>query len=131
MIHLIVRYKLGPIDSFEIHRNDVIYSCQHNRNPFIDHPEYVSKIWTITGTSFLKEREIKVYPNPVKDYLHVVLPDNAEANGVLYSMTGNKVAEFSGKGKITVQTLNVDSGCYGVRIVYNNKVYQSKIIIQN
>jgi endonuclease I len=34
-----------PVSEFERNRNDVIYSNQNNRNPFIDHPEYVSKIW--------------------------------------------------------------------------------------
>ncbi|MFW6016626.1 MAG: endonuclease, partial [bacterium] len=27
-----------PVDAFEENRNDVIYSYQNNRNPFIDHP---------------------------------------------------------------------------------------------
>jgi endonuclease I len=35
-----------PPDSFEKHRNDVIYgSFQHNRNPFVDHPEWVASIF--------------------------------------------------------------------------------------
>lgn len=34
-----------PVDSFEINRNNIIYSYQKNRNPFIDHPEFVEKIW--------------------------------------------------------------------------------------
>lgn len=34
-----------PVDSFEQNRNEVIYSIQHNRNPFIDHPEFATKIW--------------------------------------------------------------------------------------
>ncbi|MFF2655465.1 endonuclease I family protein [Streptomyces sp. NPDC058045] len=35
-----------PPDAFEQHRNDVIYNdIQHNRNPFIDHPEWVDSIW--------------------------------------------------------------------------------------
>ena len=33
------------VDDFERHRNDVIYSYQKNRNPFIDHPELVDLIW--------------------------------------------------------------------------------------
>ncbi|MEU1080908.1 endonuclease [Streptomyces sp. NPDC005908] len=35
-----------PPDAFEQRRNDVIHeSYQHNRNPFIDHPEWVESIW--------------------------------------------------------------------------------------
>jgi endonuclease I len=35
-----------PPDAFEKRRNQVIYDTwQHNRNPFIDHPEWVSAIW--------------------------------------------------------------------------------------
>ncbi|MFE1261911.1 endonuclease I family protein [Streptomyces albogriseolus] len=35
-----------PPSAFEMNRNDVIYdSYQHNRNPFIDHPEWVEAIW--------------------------------------------------------------------------------------
>jgi endonuclease I len=34
-----------PVDDFERNRNNVIYQYQNNRNPFIDHPEFVEKIW--------------------------------------------------------------------------------------
>ncbi|MFJ1788054.1 endonuclease I family protein [Streptomyces anulatus] len=35
-----------PPDTFEKRRNDVIFEqFQHNRNPFIDHPEWVTAIW--------------------------------------------------------------------------------------
>ncbi|UAL71215.1 endonuclease [Streptomyces angustmyceticus] len=38
--------KQDPPDSFEKHRNQVIFDkYQHNRNPFIDHPEWVDSIW--------------------------------------------------------------------------------------
>lgn len=36
---------LDPVDDFERHRNDVIQSYQHNRNPYIDYPEFVDLIW--------------------------------------------------------------------------------------
>jgi len=32
-------------DAFEIRRNEVIFSYQGNRNPFIDHPEFANYIW--------------------------------------------------------------------------------------
>ncbi|QWF77274.1 endonuclease I family protein [Amycolatopsis sp. CA-230715] len=35
-----------PPDAFEQHRNQVVFDkFQHNRNPFIDHPEWVTSIW--------------------------------------------------------------------------------------
>ncbi len=35
-----------PVDDFEVHRNNVIYSnYQGNRNPFIDHPEFIIMIY--------------------------------------------------------------------------------------
>lgn len=34
-----------PVSSEEILRNDVVYGYQNNRNPFIDHPEYVCEIF--------------------------------------------------------------------------------------
>lgn len=39
-------HKADPVDDWERRRNQVIYTeYQHNRNPFIDHPEWVSAIW--------------------------------------------------------------------------------------
>lgn len=38
--------ELDPVSQKEIDRNNVIYEdYQHNRNPFIDHPEYARMIW--------------------------------------------------------------------------------------
>ncbi|CAM5438471.1 MULTISPECIES: endonuclease I family protein [Streptomyces] len=35
-----------PPDAFEERRNQVVYDTyQHNRNPFVDHPEWVEAIW--------------------------------------------------------------------------------------
>jgi len=37
-------HKIDPVDSFEINRNNVVYKYQKNRNPFVDHPEYIDLI---------------------------------------------------------------------------------------
>ena len=34
-----------PVSQKEIDRNEAAYAHQGNRNPFVDHPEYVTKIW--------------------------------------------------------------------------------------
>jgi len=38
---------LDPVDDFEINRNNIIYSYQGNRNPFIDYPELVERIYQV------------------------------------------------------------------------------------
>jgi endonuclease I len=35
-----------PVDDFERNRNDVIFSYQGNRNPFIDYPFFAEEIWS-------------------------------------------------------------------------------------
>ncbi|MBN6889872.1 endonuclease I [Cytobacillus horneckiae] len=43
---LIQWHHQDPVDNFERQRNEIIYNdYQHNRNPFIDHPEWVEAIW--------------------------------------------------------------------------------------
>ena len=42
---LLIWHKEDPVDDFERNRNEVIYSYQNNRNPFIDYPEFVDLIW--------------------------------------------------------------------------------------
>lgn len=38
-------HKQDPVSEWERNRNEKIYEIQGNRNPFIDHPEYVNYIW--------------------------------------------------------------------------------------
>lgn len=42
---LLAWHEFDPVDDFEMNRNDLIEDLQGNRNPFIDHPEFVDKIY--------------------------------------------------------------------------------------
>lgn len=45
-LNLFLEWHLAdPVDDFERNRNNVIFTNQGNRNPFIDYPEFVSMIW--------------------------------------------------------------------------------------
>jgi len=59
-----------PVDQKERDRNDYVYQYQHNRNPFIDHPEWVDMIFG-NGTTPVAPEETPavpqitgVFPNP-------------------------------------------------------------------
>lgn len=41
-----------PVSQKEVNRNNAIYGIQHNRNPFIDHPEWIDVIWDSTLNVF-------------------------------------------------------------------------------
>ena len=45
---LLTWHAQDPVNAREIARNNAIYARQNNRNPFIDHPEYVQSIWNPT-----------------------------------------------------------------------------------
>ena len=51
-----------PPDEFERNRNNAIYSFQHNRNPFIDNPEFVQLIWGGETASLLSIDNVEVNP---------------------------------------------------------------------
>ncbi|MEN7551808.1 endonuclease [Rapidithrix thailandica] len=38
-------HQQDPVSPKEQNRNEAVYQLQKNRNPFVDHPEYVSSIW--------------------------------------------------------------------------------------
>ena len=42
---LIAWHNQDPVSPREIVRNNAIYARQNNRNPYIDHPEYVAAVW--------------------------------------------------------------------------------------
>lgn len=45
-VELLLRWsRQDPVSAKETLRNDVVYTIQHNRNPFIDHPELAELIW--------------------------------------------------------------------------------------
>jgi len=126
-----------PVSQKEIDRNNAVYSIQHNRNPFIDHPEYANQIWgTNVGISDLNAMmPLLVYPNPVTSSCSMMLPP--EYNGKnsifeVYSSTGMAVnAKMEVKGKEAMLDMSgIPDGLYIMRLALNNSttVYQARII---
>lgn len=64
-----------PPDAFEINRNNVVYSYQGNRNPFVDHPDFVYSIWGESAKISEPGQTLNplCFPNPVVSKLHIQL----------------------------------------------------------
>lgn len=127
-----------PVSQKEIDRNNAIYiSFQHNRNPYIDHPEYANSVWGTNAGIYEIPAQIalQVYPNPVSGSCSVTLPPEFnQQNNVfsVYSSNGVVVdAPFTVNGDRAILNLeNLPSGFYLVRLALNNynTVYQARII---
>ncbi len=123
-------HKIDPVDSFEIRRNEVIYSYQNNRNPFIDHPVFVDKIWTITGIDEIEARPFRIFPNPASSCIYIEWFSNKPAQGMLFSADGNIIMDFTVSGTTRLLIPIKASGIYFVKIKAQNSIYMEKVIIR-
>ncbi len=103
-----------PVDDFERNRNEVVYSYQGNRNPFIDHPEYVDAIFNRSSTGFqytANDINIKIFPNPCFHELNVELSEKCKIE--VYSVIGKQIIITENP---SINTSNWKPGIYFVVI---------------
>lgn len=64
-----------PVSQKEVTRNNAVYAIQANRNPFIDHPEWVECIWGESCTNLsindVNTFDYTIYPNPAIDFVNI------------------------------------------------------------
>lgn len=113
-----------PVSSKEINRNNAVYKIQGNRNPYIDHPEWVQYIFngqtptvvSVTGVS-VSPTSATVEVNKTTTLTATVSPSDATNKAVTWSSSDETVAtvsngvvtgKSSGTAVITVTT--VDGG---------------------
>lgn len=85
-----------PVDDVERARNDVVYSYQGNRNPFIDHPEWL-QILTAVDAPPVEPVHAKLhqnFPNPFNPTTTIVfeLDQPGTVSLSIYNLAGGKVA---------------------------------------
>lgn len=103
-----------PVDDFEMNRNEVIYGYQENRNPFIDHPEFVEDIWgDPANVNHTFELAISCYPNPVTKQVFVDHACGVLLHFTLVNMKGITVKKGLMKtGKSTIDLSDAIPGIY-------------------
>lgn len=99
-----------PVSQKEIDRNNAIYyqSGQHNRNPFVDHPEYAALIWECTGvlpvtiTDFVAQKQnesvlLKWYATMETNFKTYEIERSLDANGFykIGEVAGQNLANYS------------------------------------
>lgn len=109
----------------EIDRNNAIYGIQNNRNPFIDHPEWVDTVWFYSASSpsgfenKVQELDVVLAPNPVHDKSYLILTNHQHKQWVIciYDIQGRLIEEVQGQGKqVQLNTQYLEAGAYILNI---------------
>ena len=101
-------HSFDPVDDWEQNRNDIIYEdYQNNRNPFIDHPEFVGLMWNpvFINSNVISKGSIELsnYPNPFNPITNIRFDIKENETGVL--------SIFNLKGQI-IETQRFNSGIH-------------------
>ena len=129
-------HQQDPADDYEMNHNNVVYTWQLNRNPYIDYPELVRYIWgDLQGQPWqptmsvvdVSTSAIKLFPNPSTSYFTVAGISNGEV--AIYNTAGSCVmtTKFTEHTKIS-HTL--PTGVYMMQIKADNKISNQKLIVR-
>lgn len=128
---------LDPVDDFEVNRNEVIYSYQQNRNPFIDHPELVDYIWGENNNqnwsgnlnTYNPELEMNnIYPNPTNGIIY--LPENFVNNNYEVLDLNGKILTTGKINQTRILNFDLEKGVYFLKIIGSNKYSSLKLVIK-
>ncbi len=122
----------------EINRNDAVYTYQNNRNPFVDHPEFVDSIWFFYDAIHNQKQpsfQVFAFPNPGTEVLNLHLNQAKSSQYIVEVMDleGRIVMEvkFSGSD-FKLNTADLSKGLYLIRIEDQNQgTYQTLKWIKN
>lgn len=126
-------HNMDPVSQREINRNNAIYNRQNNRNPYIDHPEYVNAIWgAVMGTdNAVLSDSLSVYPNPavnneVNIYSEIEIKEIQiiNSNGQIIQNIKNPVANDN-----TYKLDSLPQGFYLLRLSSDNDSTVKKLIV--
>ncbi|MDR3327265.1 MAG: endonuclease [Prevotellaceae bacterium] len=132
-------HRQDPVSQKEIDRNNAIFDYQHNRNPFIDHPELAEYIWgNQVGTAWHATNSIdlanitqlEIYPIPAIDFIVVKSEKTSQSFDyeiftISSQITGKNTANFNEQINIS----DLSSGIYFIKITVNGKTCVNKLII--
>ncbi len=118
------------VSSKEIDRNNAVYQIQNNRNPFIDNPQWIDSIWSITFTGIKSETPLKssisIFPNPASNQFFIRNGGNNDAISKIsvYTILGQETEHYD-----AVKLLNHSSNDYSIDCSnWSKGVYYLKIV---
>ncbi|MEI6454872.1 MAG: endonuclease [bacterium] len=124
-----------PVSEKETSRNNAVYQVQHNRNPFIDHPEFVNEIWgfPVGARQNHGALSLKIFPNPCSEFCTVGMPSPVEDQVptiMIISMNGTIwYPEFRSAGpELTINMHSLPAGIYCLMLKSDQRIWYSRLV---
>lgn len=137
-LNIMLKWHLDdPVSLREIDRNNAIHDRQNNRNPYIDHPEYVCQIWptqcaTLSTENFTSLNNISIYPNPTSNGSFSISSTVELSSITIYNVNGQIIQEIKNPTVISNETYNVNNlstGFYLVQLKSESNSITKKVIV--
>lgn len=134
-----------PVSQKEISRNDSVFVIQGNRNPYIDHPEWVNTVWSCTGVLEatgvnnvlrVSQKAVWIYPNPIVNKTATVKLEKPFTQTVslqVIDMTGRVLKHqtlSAGQTIIQLQVNELTAGIYSIRINTAKGIITKTFVVQ-
>jgi len=129
---------LDQVSEKETNRNEAVYGIQHNRNPFIDHPELAEFIWGSRKgelwslTSGVDELKINftISPNPVRNEIRIST-EESDISYSIYNLNGQLLQENNLNGNQVISVDNLNNGMYLIQIRSGNCRTVQKFVVNH
>jgi endonuclease I len=143
---LLTWHHQDPPDAREMQRNDRVFDYQENRNPFIDYPDFVARIWEGANSELTilpLFSDVEIYPNPFNPSTTIQFTSLHDGNiaVAIYNTKGQKVKtlleqektqnqliELTWNGKDTLNKA-VSSGIYYCVVNAGSETKATKIML--
>jgi hypothetical protein len=124
-------------DDFEMNRNNVVFTWQYNRNPFIDQPELVEylwgnkvdEVWSQSLSIESKEKlQVQIFPNPTNNRLQI---RGVKEKSVIdiFTIEGKKIKTYIIQNDAFLD-FNLPSGVYILNISTETESIKKRIVIK-
>lgn len=138
---LIRWHEEDPVSQKEIDRNNAVYALQHNRNPYVDYPELVGKVFGAdsvnafhygSAVALVDPALVAVYPNPAHEQFSVQSNSITVNEIVLFDLMGKEVLHIEAiNNQSTVNVSHLPAGLYLLKIHSENQtIIVKKLVIQ-
>ncbi|WP_395091598.1 endonuclease [Vaginella massiliensis] len=126
---------MDPVSQRERDINDLIYyEHQNNRNPYIDHPEWVEKVWktnlAVDDITYQDRHDISVYTQANKIVVRLENASKAIDQVTVYNLNGQVVKQVKNTAKVKEVNVSMDSkGIFIIKVEGQAMEINRKVVL--